>query len=330
VALLSDRTERRIRFGVAATAKDLESAASLSAFARRAEDLGYATALMGDHMGRSLAPLSALLFAATATKRLRVGPQVLANDFRNPALLAKEVATIDLLTEGRFELGIGTGWPSGSPNAISDYAQLGIPLDEAGPRVNRLFESVRIIKLFLSSETPFDFSGRYFKIEGLVPAPRPSQRPRPPIMVAGAGPRMLKLCAQEVDIINLAPRPPIVGRTVRGSQGFGLTMADTVSIVREAAGRRYSEVELCVFANNPDCGNPSITNNPSPLIDQLAKEMNAPRDAIAEMPATMIGSVGELVDRIQSERDRYDISYRVIPSYAMESFAPVVARLAGT
>jgi probable F420-dependent oxidoreductase len=321
---------RRIRFGVAATAKDLESAASLRVFARKAEDLGFSTVLVGDHMGRSPAPLPVLLFAAASTTRLRVSPQVLANDFRNPAMLAKEVATIDLLTDGRFELGIGTGWPAGSPNAISDYAQAGIPLDETGTRVSRLFESARIIKRFLSSEETFSFAGRHYTIEGLVPFPRPVQRPRPPIMVAGAGPRMLRLCAQEVDIINLAPRPPTLGRTARGSQGFGLTMADTVAIVREAAGARYDAIELCVFANNPDCGNPSITNDPSPLIDRLAEEMHAPRQAIADMPATMIGSVDEIVDRIQRERDLYDISYRVIPGYAMDSFAPVLRRTVGT
>ncbi|HTE84819.1 MAG TPA: hypothetical protein VK821_08795, partial [Dehalococcoidia bacterium] len=132
------------------------------------------------------------------------------------------------------------------------------------------------------------------------------------------------------DIINLAPRPPIVGRTARGSQGFGLTMADTVAIVREAAAERYGDIELCVFANNPESGNPSITDNPEPLIDKLAAEMNTTREAIMDMPATMIGSVDEMVDRLQRERTQYDISYRVIPSYAMDAFAPVVVRLAGT
>jgi len=327
---MSEQTTRRFRFGVSATAPNLESAATLRSFARKAEDLGFSTLLMGDHMGRSLAPLLALQFAAGATTRLRVSPQVIANDFRNPALLAKEVATIDLLTEGRFELGIGTGWPAGSPNAIADYAQLGIELDEAGPRVSRLFESVQIIKAFLASDEPVSFSGSYYNIQGLVPAPRPVQHPRPPIMVAGAGPRILRLCAREVDIINLAPRPPIVGRTARGSQGFGLTMADTVAIVREAAAERYGDIELCVFANNPESGNPSITDNPEPLIDKLAAEMNTTREAIMDMPATMIGSVDEMVDRLQRERTQYDISYRVIPSYAMDAFAPVVVRLAGT
>ncbi len=280
-------------------------------------------------MGRSLAPLLALQFAAGATTRLRVSPQVIANDFRNPALLAKEIATIDLLTEGRFELGIGTGWPAGSPNAIADYAQLGIPLEEPGSRVTRLEESVSIIKAFLSGDEPVSFSGRHYQVQGLVPAPRPAQRPRPPIMVAGAGPRILKWAAREVDILNLAPRPPIVGRTARGSQGFGLTMADTVSIVRTAAAERYPDIELCVFANNPGAGTPSITDDPDPLIDRLAAELQCGREAAIDMPATMIGSVEQIVDRLHREREQYDISYRVIPSYAMDAFAPVVAKLAG-
>jgi probable F420-dependent oxidoreductase len=325
-----ERTSRPIRFGVSATAANESSAKTWREFARKAEDLGFAVLLLGDHMGRSIAPLLALQSAADATSRLRVSPQVLANDFRNPALLAKEIATIDMLTEGRFEAGIGTGWPSGSPNAEADYRQLGIPLDEPGPRVSRLAETLQIIKRFMESEQPVDFTGKYYDVRGLITLPRPVQKPRPPIMLAGAGPRILKLAAREVDIINLAPRPPIVGRTARGSVGFGLTMGDTVSIVREAAGDRYAGIELAVFANNPAEGNPSITSNPGPLIDKLAAELHTSREATIEMPATMIGSVDEIIDRVQREREQYDISYRIIPSYAMDDFAPVVARLAGT
>jgi probable F420-dependent oxidoreductase len=325
---MAESSRRRIRFGVQAPTPS--SAAEWRAFARKAEDLGYSTLLVGDHMGRALAPLPALLAAADATTTLRVSPQVIANDFKNPVILAKEVATIDFLTDGRFELGIGTGWPKGSPAGESDYRQLGLPLEEAGPRVTKLAESLKIIKDFLSNEEPVTLLGEYYQVEGAIPYPRPAQRPRPPIMLAGAGPRILKLAAREADIINLAPRPPIVGRTARGSQGFGLTMADTVEIVREAAGDRYDNLELCVFANNPASGNPSITNDPDPWIDKLADEMRTTREAVLDMPATLIGSVASMIDRIQSDRERYDISYRIITSAAMDDFAPVVARLAGT
>jgi alkanesulfonate monooxygenase SsuD/methylene tetrahydromethanopterin reductase-like flavin-dependent oxidoreductase (luciferase family) len=149
-------------------------------------------------------------------------------------------------------------------------------------------------------------------------------------MVAGAGPRILRLAAREADIVNLAPRPPIVGRTARGSVGFGLTMADSLAIVREAAGERYDSLELCVFSNNPAAGNPSITDNPDPLIDTLAEELQTTREAVLDMPATLVGSVDAIVERLQEHRERYGISYRVIPRYALDQFAPVVARLAGT
>lgn len=321
-------TRRAFRFGVAAAAP--ESAAAWRELARKAEDLGYATLLLADHMGRTVAPLPAALAAAAATTRLRVGTQVLANDFRNPAILAKEVATIDLLTDGRFELGIGTGWPAGSPTGDADSRQTGIPFGDGSVRVDRLRESVQIIKAFLSEDQPVTFRGKHYQVEGLVPHPRPVQRPRPPIMVAGAGPRILRLAAREADIVNLAPRPPIVGRTARGTVGFGLTMADSVAIVREAAGERFDELELCVFANNPAAGNPSITDDPEPLIAKLAEELQTTREAVLAMPATLIGSVAAIVERVQQHREQYGISYRVIPSYAMDAFAPVVARLAGT
>jgi len=325
---VAGRNRRAFRFGVAADSP--LSAAAWRELARKAEDLGFSTLLLADHMGESVAPLPALLSAADATTRLRVGSQVLANDFRNPAVLAKEVATIDLLTDGRFEFGIGTGWPAGSPVGESDSRQTGIQPAEAGARVARLAESVRIIKAFLSDDQPVSFHGTHYQVQGLVPLPRPVQRPRPPIMVAGAGPRILKLAAQEADIVNLAPRPPIVGRTARGSVGFGLTMADSIAIVREAAGERYDGIELCVFSNNPSAGNPSVTDDPNRVIDALAQELQTTREAVLDMPATLIGSVAAIVERLQEHRERYDISYRVIPSSAMDQFAPIVARLTGT
>ena len=314
---------RKFRFGLAAG-----SPASASAWreqARKAEDLGFSVLLVADHMGRSAAPLPAALAAADATSRLRVGTQVLANDFRNPAILAKEVATIDLLTDGRFELGIGVGWPATSPTGRSDYAQTGIALEEAGPRVKRLQESVRIIKAFLTDDEPVSLNGEHYQIEGLVPLPRPVQTPRPPIMIAGAGPRMLRLAAREADIINMAPRPPIVGPSRGGSIGFGLTKADELAIVREAAGERYAEIELCVFAMYG-----SVTNDVEPALEKLAADLQTTPDVVREMPATLIGSTEAIVERLQAHREQYDISYRIVPAGVIDDFAPIVARLAGT
>jgi alkanesulfonate monooxygenase SsuD/methylene tetrahydromethanopterin reductase-like flavin-dependent oxidoreductase (luciferase family) len=164
----------------------------------------------------------------------------------------------------------------------------------------------------------------------VVPFPRAVQRPHPPIMIAGAGPRLMRFAAKEADIINIAPRPPIVGPTAAGSMGFGMTMADEVALIKEAAGSRYDELELCVFSNNPGSSNPSVTDRARELIEHLAGELNTTPEAVDAMPATLIGSEADLVERIVAHRELYDITYRTITDSALESFAPIVARLAGT
>lgn len=322
-------TERKFRFGVSASSPPSTSAAWL-ALARKAEDLGYSTLLVADHMSQQAAPLIASAVALTATSTLRVGTQVLANPFRNPVVLAKEIATLDMLSDGRFEPGLGAGWPNSSPIGRSDSAQTGIDMGGSGERVERLAETVQIVKRFCSSDAPFDFDGKHHQLKDINPSPRAVQRPHPPIMVAGAGPRMMRLAATEADIINIAPRPPIVGPTARGSMGFGMTMADEIELIKAAAGDRYADLELCVFANNPSANNPSVTDDPDPFIEKLAADLNASREDTLAMPATLIGSAGYLTERIQQDRERYDITYRIVPEYAMDQFAPIVAALAGT
>lgn len=322
-------TKRSFRFGVSASAPPSTAAAWLE-LARKVEGLGYSTLLVADHMSQQAAPLIASAAALTATTTLRVGTQVLANPFRNPALLAKEIASLDMLSDGRFEPGLGAGWPNSSPIGRSDSDQTGIDMGGSGERVTRLSETVQIVKRFCSSEEPFDFDGQHHRLKGVIPSPRAVQRPHPPIMVAGAGPRMMRLAATEADIINIAPRPPIVGPTARGSMGFGMTMADEVALIREAAGDRYADLELCVFSNNPSAKNPSVTDDPDPFIEELARDLNATPEATRAMPATLIGSAGSLIERIQQDREQYDVSYRIIPAYAMDEFAPIVAALAGT
>ncbi|MBO0713763.1 MAG: TIGR03621 family F420-dependent LLM class oxidoreductase [Acidimicrobiales bacterium] len=319
---------RRFRFGVAAGGEPA-SGRAWAELARKAEDLGYSTLLVADHMSRQASPLVAAMAALSATTRLRVGTQVLANPLRNPVVLAKEIASVDLLSDGRFEPGLGAGWPVTSPIGRSDSEQTGIDMGRAGERLDRLVEAVQIITRFLSSDEPFDFEGAHVVLRGVIPAPRPVQRPHPPLMLAGAGPRLLRLAARHADIINIAPRPPIVGPTAAGSMGYGMTMADVVGLLKEAAGERYRSIELCVFSNNPQVGNPSVTDRPDPSIDQLALALRTTREATLAMPATLIGSESSLVERIESDRDRYDISYRTIPASSMDQFAPVVGRLAG-
>src|SRR5207253_6767082 len=164
--------------------------------ARRAEELGYSTFLLPDHYVNDLATTPALAIAAEATNTLRVGSFVFDNDFRHPAAVAKEAATLDLLSDGRFELGIGAGWHG------PEYQQTGIPFEPPGVRVGRLEEAVTIIKA-LFGEEPVNFSGKHYTINGLVGLPKPVQRPHPPILIAGGGKRVLSLAAREADIVGL-------------------------------------------------------------------------------------------------------------------------------
>jgi len=316
-------TQHKIRFGVAASFP--ESVEAWKETARKAEDLGYSVLLVADHLGRQWSPLPALLSAADATTTLRIGTQVIANDFRRPLVLAKEIATIDLLTGGRFEPGIGVGHPATSATGRSDYDQLGVEMDGPGPRVTRLGESLRLVKRFLESEEQFDFEGEFYKAKDVVPFPKPVQRPHPPIMVAGAGPRMLRLSAREADIINIAPRPPIKGVTSRGSTGFGLDIHGELAILKEAAGERYDDLELCVFADRA-----SLTDDPTAAVEALAADFGITQEAVHEMPHTLIGSTDAMAEKILLDKERYGVSYRIVQGALMEAMAPVIRRVAGS
>jgi alkanesulfonate monooxygenase SsuD/methylene tetrahydromethanopterin reductase-like flavin-dependent oxidoreductase (luciferase family) len=231
-----------------------------------------------------------------------------------------------VLTDGRLELGIGVGWPAGSDFA-GDYDQAGIRVGTPGVRVQRLGEALHIIRSFLTNARPVDFDGAHFQAAGLVPLPRPVQPFGPPIMVAGAGPRLLKLAARFADIVNFAPRPPTIGRTATGSIGFGLSVADQVELVREAAGERFDSLEFATFSIRPVVTDASDL---TPVMDAFAAEYNTSPEIAATIPATLAGSVDALVERLQQQREELGLSYRIIGGSALEVFAPVVARLAGT
>ena len=314
--------DKKIRFGVAASFP--ETAEQWREMARKAEDLGYDVLLVADHLGRQWAPLPALVAAADATSTLRLGTQVFANDFRAPLMLAKEIATVDVLTGGRFEPGIGVGHPATSPIGRSDYDQLGIEMDEPGPRVSRFAESLRLIKQFFHSDEQFDFEGKFYNAKNVNPSPNPAQKPHPPIMVAGAGPRMLRLAAREGDIINIAPRPPILGTTPRGRVGFGLNMEAEIEILKEGAGSRYDDLELCVFADSA-----VITDDAGPAVDQLAADFGITADEINEMPHTLIGNMDQMAEKVLLDKERYGVTYRIVQGAQMEAMAPLVKATSG-
>lgn len=307
-------TERKFRFGVLVSRA--RSAAEWAELARKAEGLGYAALLVPDHFGPQLAPMLACLAAANATTTLRVGTFVLDNDFRHPALVAKEAATLALLTEGRFEFGIGAGW---NPR---DYDQTGMTFEAPGTRVARLEEAVQILERYLSDEE-VNFTGRYYQVRGLEPKPSVPAKLRPPIMIGAAGRRMLTLAARYADILNFPDRPS-VGVSTAGNPGLGLSMTEQMQIVRSVAAERYARLELSSLTI------PRVTTDVSATIEALALQMRTTPEVVDAMPGTLVGTLDAIKQKLHANRERYDISYPVIPGSAMDSMAPIVAQITGT
>ena len=314
---MTDGPPHRFRFGVQHARAS--SAAAWREIARRTEDLGYSTLLIPDHFGDQFAPAVALQAAADATTTLRLGPLVVDNDFRHPAVLAKEWATVDVLSEGRVELGIGAGWHG------PEYEATGIPFDAPGVRVGRLEETVSILKGLWTSETPFSHEGTHYRLDGLAGRPRPVHRPHPPLLIGGGGPRMLRLAAREADIAALCPVTRADGSGVDVADGDEAGTARKLAWVREAAGDRFPSLEInaLVFVN-------TVTDDVRATAAEVGERMGGvDADAVLAHPHLLVGSVASICDTLRERRERFGISYVVIQR-DMEAFAPVVAELAGT
>ena len=308
---------RPFRFGVAAGSAPSREA--WAALVRRAEDLGYATFLLADHFVNEFPPIAALMAAADAASTIRVGSFVFDNDFRHPALLAKEAATLDLLSGGRFELGIGAGWHQ------PEYEQVGLPFEPAGVRIGRLTEALAIIKQFFTQES-VTFAGAHYRITDLQAFPKPVQRPYPPIFIGGGGKKVLTLAGQQADIVGLHLKVNADG-TVDLSERTEAGLAQKAEWVRQAAGERFASIELSLLL-----GGVVVTDDRQQAAEQRARERNQPGVTAAYMlanPYLLIGSVDQLVEQLQQRRERYGISYLVVGEEDMEALAPVVARLAG-
>jgi probable F420-dependent oxidoreductase len=318
---MSVSEKRPFRFGLNAISS--VSREQWRTTARKTEDLGYSTLCVGDHLWTGLAPLTSMMAAAEATTKLRVGSFVFGNDFRHPVVLAREAATIDLLSEGRLELGIGTGWEK------SDYERPGITLDSPETRVARFEEAVHIIKELFGSE-PVNFSGDYYTINNLKAFPRPVQRPHPPILIGGAGRRILSIAAREANIVSVNIKTTADGNLDWRSATEAATMRRT-EWIRQCAGERFSELELNILLSAV-----IITNNALEAAETLAKEWEFDPnemsvDDLLTSPYFLFGSQDEIVETLQVRRERYGISYfTIFGEDRLESFAPVLARLVGT
>jgi len=307
---------RPFRFGVqASTAADADSWVAL---ARRVESLGYSTLTMPDHFGDQLAPVPGLMSAAAVTTTLRVGALVWDNDYKHPVVLAKELATIDMLSGGRLEIGLGAGW------LATDYQQSGIPYDSAGVRIDRFEEGLAVIKGALRGE-PFSFSGRHYTISDYTGSPRPVQAPCPPILVGGGGPRVLSIAAREADIVG------INGNLASGAVGPEAVASMTaeevdkkVATVTAAAGSRLGDIEFNVRAFMV-----RVTDDRRSATQQIADFVQVDPAMVTESPFALIGTPAQMIDDLLRRRERWGFSYVVVGGEDVEPFAPVVAALAG-
>ncbi|GGQ42424.1 putative F420-dependent oxidoreductase [Actinomadura coerulea] len=309
---------RNFRFGV--VGESIRSGAELAATARRAEELGYDVLTLRDHFvaepfGDQLAPMLALASAASATSALRLGTMVLSNDFRHPVMLAKEAATLDHLSGGRFELGLGAGW------LREEYEAAGMPFDRPGARVGRLAESLQILRGLLGGEKT-SFTGEHYAIDGLTVFPRPERRP--PLVVGAGSRRMLGIAGRYADTVGILPRALPEGTiSDEVSERLPDTIARKVDWVREAAGNRDVELSMMV----------TPTFGPDPL--RAAAKVAVTRgwgtsstELVLGMPSQFVGPPEHVADQMLARRDRFGFTYYQVPDAAMEAFAPVIPLLA--
>lgn len=315
----STASPRPFRFGVqVSTAPD---AAAWTELARRVEGSGYDVLTMPDHFTDQLAPMPALMTAAAVTERLRIGALVFDNDYKHPLILAKELATMDVLSDGRVEIGLGAGWMR------SDYDESGIPYDRAGVRIDRFVEGLAVIKGCLA-EGPFSFSGEHYTITDYDGKPLPVQRPCPPILIGGGGKRVLGIAAREADIvgINGTMSAGVVGPEAIATMTLE-AVEEKLAITREAASEagRLDDIELNIrvfFAK--------ITDDRAGTIDGVAKMIQVEPSMIEQSPFALIGSVDQVVEDIVRRREELGFSYLIVGAENIDEFAPVVAELAGT
>ena len=302
---------RPFRFAI--TTSRADSGAEWRAKARRIEALGYDTLLITDHLTQQLAPIPAMAAALEATTTLRVGSYVLANDYRNPLILAKEIATLDHLSGGRVELGLGAGW------YVRDYEMLGIPYDLPGVRVSRMIEAVRLLDRLFAEDT-VDASGAFYTVHGARLLPK---RRRPPLMIGGGGPRILRFAAEHADIIALNPQFNADGQPVLSDLTTGATLRK-LNLLRRVIGERFTAVELNVFI--VDAG---VSDEPRSLLDAVATRLKGTAAQLIDSPFFLYGSVAGLQRLLLERREQLGITYYGLPEKAMEPFAPVVRAMRG-
>ena len=310
---------RPFRFTVQAGGGATTGKTAWAELARRIEALGYWALTVPDHLDDQYATTPALMAAADATTTLRIGSLTYGNDYHHPVVLAKEAATLDVLSGGRFDFGLGAGWME------ADYAQAGLVLDRPGVRIARLAEALDVVT-GLWAEGPCTVEGEHYQVRGLEGWPKPVQAPRPPILIGGGGRKILTLAARRADIVglNIALHAGRIDASAGPSATHEATL-EKIGWIREAAGGRFAEIELQIRVHLA-----AVTEDRAALADAVAPTLGlSPEEALVS-PHALAGSVDQIVEQCLERRELYGISRIGIGVDAMEAMAPVVARLAGT
>ncbi|MBW3613434.1 MAG: TIGR03621 family F420-dependent LLM class oxidoreductase [Chloroflexi bacterium] len=310
-------------FRFLADARAIASLAELRETARHAESVGIDTLVIPDHLLGQLAPVPAMTAIAAVSDRLRVGAFVLNNDLRHPAVLAQDLASIDVLSGGRLDVAIGAGWNR------AEYEAIGLPFDRTPIRQSRLAEAVAVLKGCFA-DGPFSFAGEHYTITAYDARPTPVQRPHPPILIGGGGRRTLELAAREADIVGLAPRILPGGVPDLPSISFAATR-EKIDWVREAAGHRFGELELNIY---PSLIPLEVTREPMRALRSAAERLSGrigvevTPEALRDSPHVFVDSVDGFVELFGRLRDELGISSIMVG--AVGELDPVVERLAGT
>jgi probable F420-dependent oxidoreductase len=295
------------------------SAQEWRSLARKAEDLGYSTLYVPDHLDDQWSPMVACAVAAEATTTLRVGTLVLDNDFRHPVLVAKEAATLDILTGGRFEFGMGAGW------LTADYEQSGITMDAPSVRIGRLEESLEIMRAMWRDGSA-TFAGEHYAVEGAVGSPKPLTPGGPPLVIGGGSKRILTLAGRHAEVVSVVPSLAAghIGREV-AAESVVEKYRERVRWVRDAAGERADDLELQCWTVAVQ-----VVPNADELFESMAPMFDLTPEQLRAAPLALIGTVSEIVETLRRRREELGFSYIVVHEAEFEALAPVVAELAGT
>lgn len=305
---------RRFRFGVQVS--NASDGQAWTALARRIESQGFSTLMMPDHFGDQFAPISAMTAAAMVTTELNVGALVFDNDYRHPVILAKEAATMQVVTGGRTEFGIGAGWMR------TDYDAAGMTYDRPGVRIDRMLEGLSIFKSFFERDSVVQ-KGEHYEIDGISGSPAPLKAP--PIIIGAGGKRMIAIAAREADIVGVNP---ILTAGEVGPEAIN-DMQDSaidrkVRWLKESAGERFDDLELNLLVFGV-----SITDNPMGEASKLAELFGVKPEMLLASPHMWIGSVDQIVEDLYAYRERWGFSYFCVQGDAMDATASIIAAAAG-